>query len=132
MSAKELFEKIRSDGFRLARMEWTYETVVNYAIEANGAPMDSIRVKGGSSNLIADNVAAFVDLRNAIDQLKNEYKDRVWKGDQLLEKIDNKEAASVIRLHYIFRLSWENVADLSHYSVRHVIRISENALKNMS
>ena len=132
MNARDLFEQIRSDGFRLARMEWTYETVVNYATGTKGSPADGVRVQGGAVNSIADNVAAFVDLKDAIDRLRIQHEANVRKAEKILQKCEEKEAVTVIRLHYISRLSWEEVAEFANYSVRHTIRIAKDELRKLS
>lgn len=131
MSAIELFEKIRKDGFQIYRMEWTYETIVAYAERTGGASSDAVRVQGGFGASFEDKVADFVDLREAIDRLRTDYEANLQKAEKLLQKCENQEAATLIRLHYISRLSWEEVADFAHFSVRHTRRLAKEELRKL-
>lgn len=75
-------------------------------------------------------VINLVMLANEIDKLIDQYIDYKQQVIKALEELPEKEYG-VLHRHYIRYMTWEQVAEDMGYSVRQVLRIRKNSLKNL-
>ena len=85
---------------------------------------------GMVSQKMQNAVINLVMLANEIDKLIDQYIDYKQQVINILEQLPEKEYG-VLHRHYIRYMTWEEVAEDMGYSVRQVLRIRKNSLKNL-
>lgn len=85
---------------------------------------------GMVSQKMQNAVINLVMLASEIDKLIDQYIDYKQQVIKILEELPEKEYG-VLHRHYIRYMTWEQVAEDMGYSVRQVLRIRKNSLKNL-
>lgn len=90
------------------------------------------RNQNHATSAMADSVAKIVDLQaeinRDIDHLVNLKRDMV----RVIKAVDNSEYQTLLELRYLCFKTWEQIAVDMEYNVRHVYRLHDEAVENLT
>jgi DNA-directed RNA polymerase specialized sigma subunit len=103
-----------------------------YSVLGTSTKMDDVRVQSsGSGDRFGDTIAGVADLdKKILDSINRLYK---LQGRALdwIQALKHSEQRTVLIEYYINGSSWDEVAEVSGYSVQHVFKIHNEALKEI-
>ena len=89
---------------------------------------------GGAKNIhkMENIIIKIADLENEINEDIDELVDLKIAITKLIKSVDNQEHQTLLELRYLCFKTWEQIAVDMGYKVRHLYRLHEEALKNIS
>lgn len=72
------------------------------------------------------------EIERKIEDLRQELNIAILKIESLIESLDNHDEKMIVRYRHILFLSWEDIAEKVHYSIRHIVRKYEKAIKKLN
>lgn len=129
MTAKEYLNEIRKADLELAALA---AKVAQLREQAQGvrAMQLSDMPKGGQSRGADDCVAELVDLQNAMSKRGVEIYKRQSEALQMIMQMPVMEQRAVLLHRYFCKMSWEDIAESMHYSLRGIHKLHGAALQS--
>ena len=85
-----------------------------------------------STSTMADAVAKIIDLQAEINRDINRLVDLKREMVRLIKTVDNIEHQTLLELRYLCFKTWEQIAVDMVYNVRHVYRLHDEAIENIT
>lgn len=130
MSTKEWLMRYRYIKIRIDNLKEHRESL-NNALTNCVIPLDGKEKAGGGSKG-NPNENKLIDLADVVDKLKNEhFRLLIIKAEieNAISEVDDNTYAVLLRLRYIDCKTWEEIAEIMNFDVRHIYRLHGNALK---
>ena len=95
--------------------------------------MDALRLSGTSRrSKVEDNVLAMVDVHRELKEKIRELLEETRRAEKLICTLSDERYHAVLQLRYLCGMSWEEVAQRLHFSVRWVHKLHGEGLKQLA
>lgn len=130
MTAKEYLEQIKKLDCmienKLHEKQSVRDMITNVSPNLSGMPHAT-----GVNDKIGNGVAKLIDLENEIDALIDKYIDKKNEINHVIEQLPANEY-NVLYKHYFEFKTYEQIAEETYYSERHVRRLIDQGLHDIS
>jgi DNA-directed RNA polymerase specialized sigma24 family protein len=97
-----------------------------------GITYDKDPVQTSPEDSVAGVMAEVADLDQQIEELQHRKAQSIMEISRILDNLDDPREATVLDAYYLGYRSMQQIADHMHYSLRHVYRIRNAGVANMS
>lgn len=130
MTAKEWLRQCRRIEDEVKQLKEAKQRAYVLAV---GSSVDTSKEKlsGTRKNSTENKFVAYTEYSELLDKKITELMSRRLKTRKMLDELDNPIHRMLLQYYYIDCLTWEQVADRIHYSIRSVHRLHGKALTEL-